>query len=94
MKFAAYLREKRAAENETAPAEAAKTEESSGSAKAPVVFSSAEIPPEIEGTNQCQDQFLVDCGADNAGVYDCVTGPSAVYRANTRCAGATQFVFR
>uniref|UniRef100_A0A914WCW6 Uncharacterized protein n=1 Tax=Plectus sambesii TaxID=2011161 RepID=A0A914WCW6_9BILA len=98
----AYFREKRAAANDTAaaapvkPSETAETPKASApssASKSDIVFSSAEIPPEIEGTNQCQDQFLVDCGANNAGVYDCVTGPSAVYRANTKCTGATQFIF-
>jgi len=76
-------RQKRDA-NETAPA---------APHKAGAVKPVGPLPPGIEGTNQCQDAKIIDCGADNAGVYDCVTGPKAVYRASIQCAGATQFVF-
>jgi len=46
----------------------------------------------VEGSNECQDRTLIDCGANNVGTYQCVTGPNSIYAANTACKSATQFV--
>uniref|UniRef100_A0A914VGZ6 Uncharacterized protein n=1 Tax=Plectus sambesii TaxID=2011161 RepID=A0A914VGZ6_9BILA len=86
------IRDKRDA-NGTAAEPAAAAAAPAAAAPAAAASAKGPLPPGIEGTNQCQDRVLVDCGGNNAGVYDCVTGPKAVYRASTKCTGASQFVF-